>query len=81
MKTYKKHLKEKLKDREFKKLMKKKNIVRFAMKIAAAREKLGVSQHILQKKLASHRTVSKIENGMNCNMNTFLKVASIRHTI
>ena len=76
MKTFKKHLKEKLKDREFKKLYEEeKQLLDFAIKIAAAREKLGISQHMLAKKARiTQQQLSKIENGMNCNMNTFLKV-------
>ncbi len=76
MKTFKKHLKEKQKNSQFQKAYEKeKRLVEIAIKIAEARESFGYSQQELAKKAQiTQQQLSKIENGINCNINTFLKV-------
>ncbi|MCK4766113.1 MAG: helix-turn-helix transcriptional regulator [Candidatus Aminicenantes bacterium] len=76
MKTFKKHLDTKLKDKEFKQLYdEERELLEISMRIMAARKKLGISQQELaQKAHITQQQLSKIESGMNCNMATFLKV-------
>jgi HTH-type transcriptional regulator / antitoxin HipB len=76
MKTFRQHLKNKLKDKEFKALYEEeRQLLDITMKIAQARQKLCISQTALAKKAhITQQQLSKIEKGMNCNMLTFLKV-------
>jgi len=47
------------------------------MAIAEAREKKGLSQKELAKKCqVTQQQLSKIENGINCNLLTFIRVSS-----
>ena len=76
MRTFKSHLREKLQDQEFKTLFdEEREILWIGLQIAEARVKSGLNQkelagraHITQQQL------SKIENGINCNLATVLKV-------
>ena len=76
MKTFRKHLNNELKDKEFNRIYhEEKELLEISMKVVTARKELGLSQNELAEK--SHITqqqLSKIENGINCNMLTFLKV-------
>jgi len=76
--TFRAHLKEKLKDPEFRKAFEEeKRLLKLSYAIVEAREKSGMTQKELAKK--SHVTqqqLSKIENGVNCNMLTFIRVSS-----
>jgi HTH-type transcriptional regulator / antitoxin HipB len=76
MKTFRKHLKEKLKDEEFKEMYEEeKQLLEIAMKIVEFRNGLGYSQKELANKAhVTQQQLSKIENGMNCNIMTILKV-------
>ena len=75
---YKEHLNEALKDAQFKKAFdEEKYLLELGLLIAEAREQHGLSQRELA--LKSHVTqqqLSKIENGVNCNLLTFIKVTS-----
>ena len=75
---YKEHLNEALKDAQFKKAFdEEKYLLELGLLIAEAREQHGLSQRELA--LKSHVTqqqLSKIENGINCNLLTFIKVSS-----
>jgi HTH-type transcriptional regulator / antitoxin HipB len=77
MKTFRNHLNEKLKDKKFAALYKtEQELLGLAIKIAKARTNQGLSQVDLAKKaMVTQQQLSKIENGENCNMLTFLKVS------
>ena len=72
------HLNEKLKNPKFKKLYEEeKYLLELGMAITEAREQRGLSQkELAQKSKVTQQQLSKIENGINCNMLTFLKVSS-----
>jgi HTH-type transcriptional regulator / antitoxin HipB len=76
MKTFKKQLKEELKNAKFSKLFnEERELLAISMKILEERNKLGVTQDELAKKAhITQQQLSKVENGINCNINTFLKV-------
>jgi ribosome-binding protein aMBF1 (putative translation factor) len=78
MKSYKDHLNEQLANPQFKKLYEdEKYLLELGLRIAEKRQQLGISQKELAAK--SHITqqqLSKIENGYNCNLLTFIKVSS-----
>ncbi len=76
MKTFRKHLKEELQDEEFSKLYKEeKQLAQLSLRLHSAREGLGLSQQEVAKKAEiSQQQLSKLENGANCNITTFLKV-------
>ncbi len=76
MKTFKTHLNEKLTDEEFRHLYEEeRQLAELSLKIAAVRQQLGVSQKEVAKRASvSQQQLSRIENGLNCNMSTFLKV-------
>jgi len=77
MKTFRNHLNEKLKDKKFAALYKTEHeMLSLAIKIAQARSNQGLSQVDLARKAnVTQQQLSKIENGENCNMLTFLKVS------
>lgn len=79
MKTFKAHLREKLQDDQFKALFdEEKEMLRIGIEIAEARAKLGISQTELAKRAhVTQQQVSKIENGVNCNMLTLLRVCRV----
>lgn len=78
MRTYKEHLKNKLNDPEFKELFdEERQLLEISLKILNARKELGLSQKdVASKAHVTQQQVSKVENGLNCNMNTFLKVCN-----
>lgn len=78
MKTFKKHLNESLKDEDFKaQYNEEKKLIELSLKVHEAREKSGLSQlEVAQKAHVTQQQLSKIENGSNCNMLTFLKVCN-----
>ena len=78
MNFFREHLNEELKDPAFKKLYEEeKYLLELGMAIAEARELKGLSQKELAKKSqVTQQQLSKIENGINCNMLTFIKVSS-----
>ncbi len=76
MKTFKKQIKEELKDEKFTQLYnEERELLSLSIKILEERNKLGISQKDLAKKAhVTQQQLSKVENGINCNINTFLKV-------
>ncbi len=76
MKTFRGTFKEKMKEPKFKAAFEKeKKQIELAIKIAEAREKAGLSQMQLAKKArVTQQQLSKIENGANCNIVTYIKV-------
>lgn len=76
MRTFRKHLKEELQDKQFRKLyQEEKQLAQLSLRLHAAREGLGLSQQEVAKRARiSQQQLSKLENGANCNIATFLKV-------
>ena len=78
MRTFKKHLKQELNNPKFKQLFdEEKELHEIAIKILEARNKLGLSQkELAQKAHITQQQLSKVENGINCNLVTFIKVCN-----
>jgi len=76
MKPFKNHLQEALEEDGFKEIYdEEKKIIELALKVHEARELSGLSQKEVSKKAhVTQQQLSKLENGRNCNMLTFLKV-------
>ena len=76
--TFKEHLNEKVKNVNFKKMYEEeKHLLELGLLIIEAREQKGLTQRELaQKSQVTQQQLSKIENGVNCNMLTFIKVSS-----
>jgi len=76
MRTFRKHLEEELQDEEFSRLYREeKQLAQLSLRLHSAREGLGLSQQeVAQKAKISQQQLSKLENGANCNITTFLKV-------
>ena len=78
MKTFKKHLNEKLDNKKFTKIYnEERQLNLLAIKILELRQNLGISQTELARKAKiTQQQLSKVENGINCNMTTFFKVCN-----
>ncbi len=78
MKTFRKHLDEKLKNKKFKSIFdEEKELTYIALKIHRKREALGLTQaEVTQKAKITQQQLSKVENGINCNVVTLLKICS-----
>jgi DNA-binding XRE family transcriptional regulator len=78
MYSFNKYLNEQLKDPQFRQAFEEeKRLLDLGVKIAEARENLGLSQkELAQKCNVTQQQLSKIENGVNCNLLTFMKVSS-----
>jgi DNA-binding XRE family transcriptional regulator len=78
MKKIKDYLNEELKNPQFKQAFEEeKHLLELGITIAETREKLGLSQKELAHKCnVTQQQLSKIENGVNCNLLTFVKVSS-----
>jgi HTH-type transcriptional regulator/antitoxin HipB len=77
MKTLKSHLAESLKNEKVRESFEEeKELLEMSLKLNEERKKAGVSQKAMAK--AAHLTqqqVSKVENGENCNILTYLKAS------
>jgi DNA-binding XRE family transcriptional regulator len=78
MKNYRDHLDEQLTNSEFKKRYEEeKYLLELGVRIAVTRQQLGISQkELAEKSHITQQQLSKIENGYNCNLLTFIKVSS-----
>ena len=78
MKTFKKHLETLRKNPEFEEHYEEElKLINLSMKIHEVREGLGLSQvEVAKRAQVTQQQLSKIENGINCNMLTFLKVCN-----
>jgi DNA-binding XRE family transcriptional regulator len=78
MKSYRDHLNDEMKNPQFKQVFEEeKYLLGLGLKIAETREKMGLSQkELAQKCHVTQQQLSKIENGVNCNLLTFVKVSS-----
>ncbi len=76
MRAFKNHLEEKIQDPRFKQLFEEeRELLQIGMKVAEERERAGISQKELATRSGiTQQQLSRIENGVNCNMLTFLKV-------
>jgi DNA-binding XRE family transcriptional regulator len=78
MKSYRDHLNEQLAEPEFSKLYEdEKYLLELGLRIAETRQRLGISQkELAEKSHITQQQLSKIENGYNCNLLTFIKISS-----
>jgi len=76
--TFREHLNEKMKNPNFKKMYEEeKHLLELGLLIINAREQKGLTQkELAQKSHVTQQQLSRIENGVNCNMLTFIKVSS-----
>ena len=74
--TFDSHLKEKLKSKRFKKLYEEeKELLEISIKILEVRQSQNISQQELAKRASiTQQQLSRIENGMNFNIKTLLKL-------
>jgi len=77
MKTFKRHLAESLKEPKFKEMFdEEKELIALSMKLHEARQKMGASQGEIARNMhLTQQQFSKIENGENCNIMTYLKAS------
>ncbi|GHV78141.1 hypothetical protein AGMMS49942_29620 [Spirochaetia bacterium] len=78
MQSFKDHLNKELQDPRFNELYEEeKYLLEFGLQIAQARKKLGMTQkELAEKSHVTQQQLSKIENGTNCNLLTFVKISS-----
>jgi DNA-binding XRE family transcriptional regulator len=76
--SFRKFLAEEMKNPEFKKAFEEeKRLLALSYAIVEAREKHGLTQkELAEKSHVTQQQLSKIENGVNCNMRTFIKVSN-----
>jgi HTH-type transcriptional regulator / antitoxin HipB len=77
MKTFRNHLNQSLKDPLFKEMYnEEKELLRLSLALNDARKKAGISQQeIAHLANLTQQQVSKLENGENCNIMTYLKAS------
>ena len=78
MRSFRKHLKEKLKNERFRRFYEAEKLrAELSLKIYTVREQRGLSQQEVAKRAKiTQQQLSKVENGENCNLTTFLKVCN-----
>ena len=79
MKTFRKHLNEKLEDKQFKQLYdEEREMLEFSLQVLNTRKNLGLSQDELARKAhITQQQLSRIESGMNYTLSTLLKVCQV----
>jgi HTH-type transcriptional regulator/antitoxin HipB len=77
MKTFKSHLHQSLKDEKFKEIYnEEKELLKLSLALQDARKKAGISQQeIAHQANLTQQQVSKLENGDNCTIMTYLKAS------
>jgi ribosome-binding protein aMBF1 (putative translation factor) len=77
MKTLKIHLKESLKNKSFKEMFEdEKELLDVSLRLQEERKSAGLSQKELAEAAnLTQQQVSKVENGINCNIITYLKAS------
>jgi HTH-type transcriptional regulator / antitoxin HipB len=77
MKTLKTHLKESLKNKKFKEMFEdEKVLLDVSLRLQEERKSIGLSQRDLAGAAnLTQQQVSKVENGINCNILTYLKAS------
>ncbi|MDE0144957.1 MAG: helix-turn-helix transcriptional regulator [Nitrospira sp.] len=78
MQAFAAHLKEKLQDERFRKLYKKeRQLAELSLQLVVARDKSGRSQkEVAHQAEVTQQQLSKLENGISCNVTTLLKVCN-----
>ena len=78
MQTFAAHLKEKLQDERFCKLYEEeRQLAELSLHLVVARDKSGRSQkEVAQQAKVTQQQLSKLENGISCNVTTLLKVCN-----
>ena len=78
MRTFRKDLEERLKDERFRHLCdKEKQLADLALRIHDARQRRGLTQkEVAEMAMITQQQLSRLENGINCSVTTFLKVCS-----
>ena len=76
MNTFKSHLREKTKESEFRhRFNEQRDLLRLAVRVQEFRERHGMSQSALARRAGiTQQQLSRLENGTNCNVATFLRV-------
>lgn len=76
MKTLRGHLQDRLSSQRFQKLYDEEaQLARLAVQVQEVRQELGLSQQDVAKRAnVTQQQLSKVENGVNCNVTTLLKV-------
>ena len=78
MRTLRRHLADKLRNEGFRKTYsEEKQLAQLSMRILEVRQRSGLSQQeVANKAKVTQQQLSKLENGANCNVSTFLKVCN-----
>ena len=78
MRSFRGHLQEKLQDERFRRLYEEeRQLADLSLRILEAREQQGLSQReVARRARITPRQLLKVENGINCNVMTFLKVCN-----
>ena len=76
MQTFTAHLKEKLQDEHFRKMYEEeRQFAELSLQLVETRVRLGLSQkEVAQQAKITQQQLSKLENGVSCNVTTLLKV-------
>ena len=78
MRTFRSYLREKLKDERFRRLYEEeRQLAELSLKISDMRQQKGLSQaEVARRAQITQQQLSRVENGINCNLVTFLKVCN-----
>ena len=78
MKTYRAHLNEKLKNKRFRQLYaEEKQLAELSVRLLETREQRRLTQkEVAVQAKVTQQQLSKLENGVSCNITTFLRVCN-----